>query len=331
VNYSELPLDERIEKAAEYALLLIDDEKPDIDILPELQTMFLLSEEQAKKAYELMRSRFNQEYQQATNTKINRAWVATLAAGVIGGFYLFSSEAYGLPWLIIALFFGLIVVNGVTMLPKLYRERKNPPGEYFRMVDYEKQNSTKKKDDFVANLPAFFMFMTAITCFVFVRQCNVINTGRIITINNLQVAERVVKLSDHARHPSYYYLFHFAGYPADFKLNQTIYRYSAFTIFDSSFYPGLKVNIEIDKDDVEKMRDKTNSHHIDLLNIGKYDYWLIDQNLRNELVKKEDRKNFLLFGGLFLASCVISFVAIRYRRLRIKQVEETGEGQFFNK
>ena len=319
MNYDELPLNERIQKAAEYAVILIDDERVDIDILGELQTTFSLNEEQAKKAYELMRSGFKTEYQQALKNKINRAWLATVSAVLIAAFYLFTSEFYGVPWLLIALLFGLAAANGVTMLPKLYRERKNPPDEYFRLIDFEKKNITRKKDDFAARLPVFFMFMTAITCFALIRQWRIINTSHIVTVNNLRIAEPVVKLSDHGKNPRYYYLFHFVGHPGDFKLKETIYEYSEFAILDSSFYPGLAVNIEIDKEDFKKMRDVTASHNIDLLNIGKYNYWLIDQNLRNQRVKNENKKNFLLFGALFLASCVISFVVIRYRRLRVKQ------------
>jgi hypothetical protein len=49
MNYDELQVEERIEKAAEYAFLLSSDDVPPPNILLELQNLFNLSEEEAIK------------------------------------------------------------------------------------------------------------------------------------------------------------------------------------------------------------------------------------------------------------------------------------------
>ena len=74
MNYENLSLSEKIERASEYALILVQNDA-NLDIVTELKGVFKLTEDQAKEAYELMRKKYEKEHQSATKTKIKRAWL----------------------------------------------------------------------------------------------------------------------------------------------------------------------------------------------------------------------------------------------------------------
>src|SRR5689334_15557805 len=73
MNYKDLPLDERITLASQYALLLVADNKPLEEIIGILKSDYALTEEQAAQAFAAMRSNYKAEYNSTVRSNVLNA------------------------------------------------------------------------------------------------------------------------------------------------------------------------------------------------------------------------------------------------------------------
>lgn len=73
MSYAELPLEDRIGQASEYALLLIEDSVLEEDVIKRLQETFALTEEQAMEALLKTRTEYSKEFRLLQKQSISRA------------------------------------------------------------------------------------------------------------------------------------------------------------------------------------------------------------------------------------------------------------------
>ncbi|MES1219727.1 MAG: hypothetical protein ABUT20_29775, partial [Bacteroidota bacterium] len=120
MDYRNLPIEERISKAAEYCLLLADDERADVNIVSEVKTTFFLTDEQAQEAYALMKQKYNSEYKKTLGRKIKLAWIVLFVLVVCVAFYAILGDELGSFFYLLAAFFALSIIGIFFSLGNLY-------------------------------------------------------------------------------------------------------------------------------------------------------------------------------------------------------------------
>jgi hypothetical protein len=323
MNYLDLPLEERIQKAMEYALILVADERPGLDIINELKAVFGLTEHEAKECYSRMRKQFNEQYNSAIRTKIRFAWTSLIASTVFLVFFSLYSAGVGWFFLTFTFLWGLVMIGAVTFLARHYREKaKSPESGYF--LDRERLQKIrwdKKGEDWTISLPLFFFILVIAAFYFFYSQNNVLDTSTLFPKYDVIISDKVDHINTSNRFSSDRILFRFKGFQNIFEFDEKLFKYGNPPMKTSDYLPGDTVSIEMLTKDAASLQDGSDKKII-LTNIAKgvSDNWLIDHGYRNKKIAEKNKKYLLLAIASFIFCLIIVFIWIRYRKGTIKQV-----------
>ncbi len=305
MNYAVMPLAERIQYAAEYAVILKDDplQTPD-QIIEEIAAIFYLSYAEATTAYEQSKKQFSLHYEAATKVK-NRQYliwfVATLACSA---FYLLMSTEPGFVFFsIYALFFFFSLVgimhiavknlseNLVIKFPALSRIKQKPFIEIFFAI-------------------SFFLMIS-----FFQIQFGSIIQQKDIEEKKFTLERKIIKKKAGSKRGYWYYDFHFKNYKKAFRFDEFDYEYAS-TIPDFENYkPGDTVAIEILKEDVKKLNTKNFfSKNNRIIGVKINNKSIIDYVFRYKQIDRNHKRWFYFLSLALLINIFIIALSLRYAK-----------------
>jgi len=322
MSYKELPLEERIQRASEYALILISNDTQQIDTINDLMETFDLTESQAKQAYTLMREKFRSQFETATKSKIRLAWLVIITTPIIIAFFAFVSTEMGIIYLICAFLFGLIFIASVISLAYRYRERfLSPEQGYLSDRDREKKlASASGKDEngsWTVGMPIFLLLFTCITFYLYYSHSSVVDIKDIIVKSDLIISDGVEFRQPKKKQASF--TFRFRGIKHEFLLFSDFYDFGKWRLNKDDFSIGDTLTIEMTRKGLSKFKS-IHERSIKVTNIAIDGQWLIDHSERNKNIEKRNKNN-LIFSLLSFTGCLIA----AYFWLRFRKRKTTGE------
>lgn len=317
MSYKDLPLEERMQKATEYALILVSDDRPGLDIINELMDVFGFTEQEAIDCYTRMRKKFDDEFDEAIKTKIRFAWIALIFSTIILVFFAFLSTAVGWPSLIYTLIWGLILIGVVPFLAIHYREKAMSPESAF-LFDrerYQKHKLDKEARDWTLGLPLMLLFLAVVAFYLFYSGTLILDTKDLYEKHNLVIYEKV-DLNDTGGKSSHYeMIFRFKGFTNKFKFDENYYNYGKRKIKTSDFSVGDTLSIEMSGTNINRLQEGSKKD-IKLTNIAINNDWLIDHQYRNKSVERGNKQSFILITAAFGVCLVVVFIWIRFRKVK---------------
>jgi hypothetical protein len=192
MDYADLPLEERMNKAREYALLLAEEEPPVLDIPGQMQQTFKLTQAQAEEAYQDMKREFRTAYFAASSARIWKAIAAALVLGTVALFYAFMSERISALALIIALFFGLAALGAAGQFVKLSDERwlKNAISRAF----FRQTTAGKSEIHSTGGLLLISLLFLVISGCMLLANANVYEPDELAIVDGLQLSDAPEKI-----------------------------------------------------------------------------------------------------------------------------------------
>jgi hypothetical protein len=295
MSYDHLPLEERIQKAAEYSLLLSQDQRPQEDIAAELQQMFGLEKEQAVQAIGLMRRQYSGEYNKSYREGIIMALGSLFAGIVMGLAYFFIGQEGGSFFLFFAILFGL---SGLGALLVIWQKT----GERFFFSERELLVRVKNRyvsPDDLPDEPAkkgawttYFLAFSLIgllgAWYNFYTQPRYIDVRSVVRVDSLVVEGMI---SEKVKRGDDYFIFRFRGYPQSFRFYGSYYKYADGAITPDQYPPGSVLGIELARGDSVRMSNRE-GNAIDILNLVVKGRRLYSYKLRNK-TEKDNTEGFL--------------------------------------
>ena len=322
MNYTELTLQEKTQKAIEYALILASDERPDLDIVSELMQMFDISEEQAKRVYILMRKQHDEEYRKAVRSTITNLWMAIISFGTIMFAFLFLGGVSIAIFLISAFLWGAVLVMMVHFLALKYRDINTSPEDgYF--LERERQlnlkNNKKDKSIWTLSLPIFFLILSILSFYAFFYNQGSVTVNKTMVPAKLMTVETVKLLNTGSKTRHSQMEFRFVNSPHRYRLDEDIFNYGVWKIETSQFSYGDAIRIQVTRNGFTNMERKSEAE-ISLKNISVNGRWLVDHTKRNAEIQKENKGYLILLTGLFFLSVIITAIWFRYRKTKYKNI-----------
>jgi hypothetical protein len=325
MSYKDLPLDQRMELASQYALLLVADNKPTEEIIRTLKWDYALTEEQATQAFAAMRSNYKSEYNSTVRSNI----IKTL--GVIGvslfaflSYYFMGKEMgrSGTFFIIIAMVFGLgalgaLIVAGRTIWEKFSNPTKPAPisGKIARKQD--------EIDKVIQGLTFISFMLLCFSAYQYFSRSNIIDVNKVTTVENCIITEPVRRESTGGKNPSHYYRLKLRGHNLDFRFFDNYYRYSNKAWLVSELKEWDTVSIQIFTDYQQFFDYQYSTGNLDLINLGRNGRFLVDHGYRNAAIKKSNKTNFYVLLDVFAGVLLISIFKnlyhnVKYRRQTIR-------------
>jgi hypothetical protein len=309
MDYKEMPVEERIKKASEYALLVVADNKPEEEIIGILKKDFNLTHEQAFEAFTKMRSEYKEEYASTTNSNVYKL-VGSIAfcVFVVIAYYFMGSEMgsfKAFPMLFVVLF-GFAALGGIIVLSRTLWEKYTSPA--FRQI--HKKPATLPAPGKGENLHwtsfglllAFVIFFA--TASVYFGNSGIVNGNEIETIQDLIISNPVTQDHTSGKNRSYYYIFTFRGHQNEFRFYDDYYKYSKYPLDVSTFKEGDTISIQIFYEDWKSLINSQDKSTIKMINVARKNAFFIDHAFRNAQLKK-DHTNQLKFGLIFLGAMLV--------------------------
>ncbi|MBL7729903.1 MAG: hypothetical protein JNM88_01905 [Chitinophagaceae bacterium] len=310
MSYSHLPIEERIEKAAEYGLMLVGDERPVADIVGELKAMFTLTEEQAQQAYIIMREKHSGDYKQAIKRKARFFWVMLFVSLAVGAFYAFLGTELGWGFYIVAAFFGLALFASFSNIVGLWLEKSVPAKKFLGL---NKGRTIIPENSKLTGIPVFFFFMLLFTGIASIIHYRVENPAGLTKMENLVISKKVYLKYTGGKNKTYYYLFFFKGYSNEFRFEKGMYKYGRWKIDPDDFQPGDTLSAETKPKYIQRLSQAEEPGNVYLYNLKINGRWLINHEERNQRVKREDRMVVYVCGAGLLLSIIGVRLWYRYK------------------
>jgi len=310
MNYSELPLKERIGMASEYALFLIEDSVLEEDVLKELQETFFLSEEQALDAVQETKNKNSYEYRRLQNTSIYKTITSIAIATICGCFYLAMGEEIGVVFMIIGiLFLSLGVFSLVFLVQKLLDKFFYSPTLIKKRIERSK-TPKKERLDWTLQLFALSFFFLIISFFNYFKKWGWVDLTELVTVSGLQLKQPLRKESTGGKSPTYYYVFYFRKYPNEFHFRDEYYSYASDKFNTGYLELNDTISIQVKTSDYnEKLRFHEGQEEVDIINVIKEGQPLIDLKKRNQ-EKLEQNRLFFIYLSI---ACAIVFLIMVIR------------------
>ena len=306
MNYNELPLDQRIELAAQYALLLMADMKPKEEIIRILKNDYALTEKQAMRAFGVMKSDYKKEYHSTVNSNIYKTLgILTVSLVVFIGYFFMGREiggGFGTGIIILSCFFGIAAIGGLIFTGTMLREKigftlKLPHVNFF----------AGPVDQFDKNVMplAFLAFAFFCICsFRYFNHAGIIDESKITNIPGCIVTEPVRYKNTGGKNRRYYYAFKFRGHNLECRFFEDYYRYAR----DRSLVRTIKiwdtVSIQLLNEDLAVFEDQYSTGKINFINLSFKNRVIIDHAYRNDKVDKSNKTKFyaimVICGSLIL-------------------------------
>jgi hypothetical protein len=317
MNYKELPPDQRIELASQYALLLVADNKPDREIISILKSDYGLTEEQATQAIGAMRSNYKNEYNSTLSSNLFKA------LGTLGGslfvclvYYLFGKEVddtAGTIYFIFAGLAGLVGVAALIITGRIIGERFSgllgPIRDAFTRPAAE-QDTVDKILEGVAIMS--FLFLCFLSGAHFLKS-GAVNVKQVVTIDNCIIAKPVRYEFTRGKGARHWYAFKFMDHNLEFRFYDAYYTYSNNPGALDKLKVGDTVSIQLrDQKTFSLYQFPHNTGELDIINLGLHGRFLVDLDYRNVCYSKERKKFFHVLLAVFAGVMPVIFLKNQY-------------------
>ena len=245
MDYKDLPQDEKMAHAEQYALVLKDEIKLQEQIVDELSSIFYLTKKDALQAYVNSKQKYKTEYSSSNKRKISQMLVTLVVSTTVAVIYLGISAEKGFGFVfIIAIIFILSAIGIFNFSGSIIFDNVNIKYPWANLI---------KKNFFIGIFPSVaFMFLflgyNAIWGEMLV--------NKDMETRTYKLNEDVIYKSTGGKSPTHYYYFRFNGFDKDFRLWQSEYKYA-----DRNYLKELKkgdsVTISFLKDDISTLRTTT--------------------------------------------------------------------------
>lgn len=304
MRYQDLPVEERMQKASEYALLSIDTDLPQEEVIKEMQQTFYLNEAQAAAAFAQMRKNYRSEYRGAVNRSITRGVILLITSVLIGVFYYFIGQEFGF-FLFFAILCFLGGLGALLQIGKKISERffhsSNPGNNPFVYKDKD----GKEQLHWTTSLLFLSFFLMLVTGFIYFSKSGYLDLNKVATAKGLLIREEVTKGKEGGKNPDYYYEFVFAGVVHTVRFFDDYYEYAEHHMHKDLFKKGDWVDITISKEDEARFYSDYERLEVKMYNIYRDGVPLVDLEYRNEQVLKKNEKTFYIMCAVFTASLTL--------------------------
>jgi len=309
MDYKDMPVEERIKKASEYALLVVADNKPEEEIIGILKRDFDLTHEQAFEAFTKMRSEYKEEYASTTNSNAYKL-IGSIAFCVFAAIaYYFLGSGMGgfkaFPMIFVVLF-GFAALGSIIVLSRTLWEKYTSPA--FRRIN--KKTTTLPAAGNGENLhwTSFGLLLAFIIVFatssVYFGNSGIVNGNEIETIRGLIVNNPVTLDHTSGKNKSYYYIFTFREHQNEFRFYDNYYKYSKYPLDETTFKEGDTISIQIFYEDWQSLTNSEDKSTIKMINVARGNTFFIDHAFRNAQLKK-DHASQLKIALIFLGATVV--------------------------
>jgi len=313
MNYSDLPVADRIKMASEYALLLVEDNIMYEDMIKDLQERFSLTQNEALTALERTKNDFSSEYKSLANASIFRAVTSIVTSVIFGLFYLFVGDEIGYLVAIIGILFLCIGFMSCIVLVQKMMDKFFYSPTLIRARIKRSKNPKEDKQDFTVYLFVFTFCLCLLAVFNYFKKSGIINIETLATVPGLQIKEKVYKESTGGKSPTYYYVFHIYGHKNEFRFYQTYYHYAEPDFRADDFKPGDTISIQLKPEDFfEKINNYSNEGVVDIINIIKDSRPIIDLASRNKSEEADNMRNLKIVGIICGLALLIMILKHKY-------------------
>lgn len=308
MNYKDQPLQERIQQAAEYAVLLNDEpNKTPSDIIAELSSVFGLTESQATTAYKNSRKVYKDVYQKATVSKTWHYVTVFLVSITVACFYFFIGQGSGfVPFWLLSAFFALAAFGLLTFLIRVMFDRivlKYPYVAGFR------------KSTLVSLFPLTLCFF--IWSGVTYLRKNIV-TEKDLVGAIFQLTQNPEYKKAPGKNGQWRYEFRFKDYADPFYFNKSDLIYASTLPNFTKYQPGDTIIAEVLKTDIinfENYKLVKNDARI-------YGIWVngestIDYQKRFKIIHQNHKNIFTIASLVLLAHILILALLIKNRKDRM--------------
>ncbi|AEW01880.1 hypothetical protein A4D02_07705 [Niastella koreensis] len=314
MNYKDLPLEQRMELASQYALLLMADDKVVPEIIKLLITDYALSEEQAAQAVIAMRTNYKKEYNSTQSSKLFKALVAL-------GFSVFAALAYyfmgkemgsaGILAFIFVVLFGLGGVGALFMIGGIIGEQFSKPGNNKRPVIAKRARKPDNVDKFLQYAAIMSGILLCFAAYEYFFRARNVDVTKIVTINHCIITEPVEYEHTSGKSRTYYYKLKFRGSGLEFRFFDRYYKYSNNMETLNKLREGDTVSIQLLNQEAFNYYQYANyTDNLEIINLGQHGRFLVDHNYRNARIRIEQIRAFNLFLTVF--ACVMSLVFFKH-------------------
>lgn len=310
MNYKDLPLDQRMELASQYALMLVADIKSNEEIIGILKKDYALTREQAIQAFTAMRSNYKGEYNSTVRSNLLKALFGIGICLLAFLFYYFIGKEMGRSGTlsyVIAFIFGIGILGAIILTVMIVWGKFSKPAI--------------QKQPFSASAPVFdkfdktmasLFFMCIIFLCIFAWQyffnTGIINEKTITSIHQCIITEPVRRESTGGKNPRRYYVLKLRGHNIECRFFNDYYMY----VRDGSLIRNIQVwdtvSIQIFNKDLDFFNAQYSTGEINLVNLGLHGHFLVDHAYRNAEIKKSHKTNFYVLLAVFAGLTAITFL-----------------------
>ncbi len=312
MNYAELPLDERIRMASDYALLLIEDSLNEESIVTGLQSQFFLTQEQALLALSRTRSVHKEAYNRSLNAAVLKAVASLFVSIVSATFYVAMGEEAGTFLILIGGFFLLSGLGAFALITQKILDRL-----FYSPTLIEKRLSKGDRDepprrDWTVNLFLGSFVLFAVATVLYLKQAGYEETRDVVTVHSLHLKRPPVRQSTGGDAERYYYLFQFAEYSNEFRFDESYYEYAGNNFQSQDFRVGDTLSVQVRSKDYYDKLYWHREGEVAVVNIINKNLPAIDLILRNQKVLRKNKVFFQAAALLIIVTFL--FMLLRHKR-----------------
>lgn len=311
MDYKDRPLDQRMELATQYALLLVADNKITSEIIGIIKSDYALTEQQAVQAVGAMRANYKNEYNSNVRNNFLKALGALGFSLMAFLFYYFIGKEMGSAgtlFIILAVLFGLGGVGALLGMGSIIGDKFSKPAVVTEKVITSKP---KQVDSFTKTLYSWTAICGFILCFLgyqYFFGVGVVDETKITTIYNCIITEPVRKERTSEKNPRSYYVFKFRGNNLEYRFFNNYYKYSDGAFRVSKLMTWDTVSIQVMNKDLNLLRNKYSTEELDIVNLGLHNRFLINHSSRNTQIIKSQKNIFYVCLAIFVVLVATIFL-----------------------
>ncbi|GAA4322332.1 hypothetical protein [Flaviaesturariibacter amylovorans] len=307
MNYRELPLRDRMNKAREYALLLAQDEIPVDDIPATLQELFALSPQQAEEAVATMKQVYRADYRAAGRRRAQFALTALLASVVITIFYYFLAQEIHPAFLLLPLLFAIGGLGALLQLVQVGDEHLAGGRLAHAFIERDQDGSTGLHWTAVSLLVA--LLFVGMMSYRLAAAPGILGPGSTWRLGDKVLQEAPVRGETGGKNSSYFYEFRLVTYPGRFRFHETYYEFARRTTLLANLAAGTPLDVEILMEDRSRLEDR--DAYVNVVNLVVDGVPLYNVAERNAFLRDKQRREFRYSLAGLAAALLLCFW--RYR------------------
>lgn len=332
MSYKDLPLDERLKLASQYALLLVADNKPTDEIIGILKQDYALTQEQAAQAFAAMRSNYKTDYNASVlNNLLQALGIIAFCVAAFLFYYFTAKEMAGLRtfFIIIAMLFGIMALLALIQTGRIILEKFSAPATpVSNSATLKEQSPFIRKIDDVDKTLFYFCFISllifAFEAYQYFFDIGTVDVKKITTIDNCIVTERVRHESTSGKNRRYYYILKLRGHNLEFRFFETYYSHSREPYLIKTIKTWDTVSVQLRNEDLDLFEDQYSEEEIEIVNLKFQGRFLVDHDYRNARVRKDNKTTF--YALLAVSGSLIILIILKnlYHYLQFKRRHLAG-------